>query len=153
MTIAQSSPRSLLWMARQEGRISWRDLAYIMTAGGRWRMRSVVVWIVIVVVIMHLIAWGMVRRYAGMTLDAAPTELTALSGSIGLGAPGARSARAVGRGHHDGDDDVHRRTFHQRAGLSRWSALALRLRRRRGFRVRDDRRRFGGDRRPLRPDG
>jgi len=48
-------------------------------------MRSVVVWIVIVVAVMHFIAWGMVRRYAGITLYAAPTELTALSGSIGLG--------------------------------------------------------------------
>ncbi|MES1150249.1 MAG: hypothetical protein ABUL54_00035, partial [Dongia sp.] len=85
MTTLASNPRSLFWLARQEGRISWRDLAYIMTAGGRWRMRSVWIWIAIVVAIMHMIAWGMVRRYADMTLDAAPAELTALSGSIGLG--------------------------------------------------------------------
>jgi ABC-2 type transport system permease protein len=85
MTTTPPSPRSLLWLARQEGKISWRDLAYIMTAGGRWRMRSVVVWLVIVVVVMHAIAWGMVRNYADMTLDAAPSALTALSGSIGLG--------------------------------------------------------------------
>jgi ABC-2 type transport system permease protein len=85
MTTLATSPRSLLWLARQEGRISARDLAYIMTAGGRWRMRSVVVWIAIVIAVMHLIAWGMVRRYADMSLDAAPAQLTALSGSVGLG--------------------------------------------------------------------
>jgi ABC-2 type transport system permease protein len=82
---AATSPRSVLWLARQEGLISWRDLAYLMTAGGRWRMRSVVIWIVIVIVIMHAIAWGMVGRYAGMTLDAPPRQLVALTGSIGLG--------------------------------------------------------------------
>jgi ABC-2 type transport system permease protein len=90
MTIAQNndrliSPRSLLWLARQEGRISWRDLVYLMTAGGRWRMRSVVIWIAIVIAIMHAIAWQMVARYADMSLPAAPSALTALSGSIGLG--------------------------------------------------------------------
>src|SRR5690348_14559077 len=90
MTIAQSndrliSPRSLLWLARQEGRISWRDLVYLMTAGGRWRMRWVGIWIAIVIAIMHAIAWQMVARYADMSLPAAPSALTALSGSIGLG--------------------------------------------------------------------
>src|SRR5256885_11687996 len=85
MTISTTSARSLIWLARQEGRISWRDLAYIMTAGGRWRMRSVAIWIAIVVLIMHAIAWQMIGRYAGMTLDAEPDALTALSGSIGLG--------------------------------------------------------------------
>jgi ABC-2 type transport system permease protein len=85
MTTAATSPRSLLWLARQEGRISWRDLAYLMTAGGRWRLRSVVIWLVVLVGIIHLIAFAMVRNYADMTLDAAPAQLTALTGSIGLG--------------------------------------------------------------------
>ena len=83
--IRSPSPRSLVWLARQESRISWRDLAYLMTAGGRWRMRSVWIWIAVVIVGMHLLALGMVGRYAKIGLDASPAQLTALSGSIGLG--------------------------------------------------------------------
>src|SRR5262249_15872854 len=92
-----NNPRSLLWMARQEGKISWRDLAYLMTAGGRWRMRSVVIWIVIVIAVMHAIAWQMVGPYAHIaptphppdppppTATLEPRELAGLTGRLGLG--------------------------------------------------------------------
>jgi ABC-2 type transport system permease protein len=78
-------PRSVLWLARQETRLSWRDLVWLMTAGYRWRGRSVVVWLLVVALIMHLIAWGMVARYATIGLPAGVDALTAITGSIGLG--------------------------------------------------------------------
>jgi ABC-2 type transport system permease protein len=81
---AASHPRSLPWLMRQEGRLSWRDLVWLMTAGYRWRARSVVIWLVVVAVIMHLIAWGMVARYADVSLDAGVDALTAITGSIAL---------------------------------------------------------------------
>jgi ABC-2 type transport system permease protein len=81
---AATHPRSLLWLARQESRLSWRDLVWLMTAGYRWRGRSVAIWLLVVAVIMHLIAWGMVARYADITLAAGIEALTAISGSIGL---------------------------------------------------------------------
>ncbi|HVO02519.1 MAG TPA: hypothetical protein VMT54_09970 [Candidatus Cybelea sp.] len=84
MTTLSASPRSLFWLARQEGLISWRDLAYLMTAGGRWRMRSVVIFLLIVVAVLHLIAWGMVGRYAQLTLPADRAQLVGVSGSVGL---------------------------------------------------------------------
>jgi ABC-2 type transport system permease protein len=77
-------PRSLLWLSRQESRLSWRDLVWLMTAGYRWRGRSVVIWLLFVAVVMHVIAWGMVARYAGVSLTAGVDGLTAISGSIGL---------------------------------------------------------------------
>jgi ABC-2 type transport system permease protein len=77
--------RSLWWLARQESLISWRDLEYLLTAGGRWRMRSVLLFVIGVAGIMHLIAYGMVARYAKVNLDAGASAYTAVSGSIGLG--------------------------------------------------------------------
>jgi len=81
---AAASPRSLLWLARQENRLSWRDLVWLMTAGYRWRGRSVVIWLFIVAVVMHVIAWGMVARYAGISLGAGIDALIAISGSFAL---------------------------------------------------------------------
>ena len=77
-------PRSLLWLARQESSLSWRDLVWLMTAGYRWRGRSVVIWLTIVAVIMHVIAWGMAGRYANLQLGAGIEALTAITGSIAL---------------------------------------------------------------------
>jgi ABC-2 type transport system permease protein len=85
MTVESFTPRSLWWLARQESLISWRDLEYLITAGGRWRMRSVLLFLLGVAVIMHFIAYGMVARYAGVKLDAGTSAYTAISGSIGLG--------------------------------------------------------------------
>jgi ABC-2 type transport system permease protein len=81
---AATHPRSLLWLTRQESRLSWRDLIWLMTAGYRWRARSVVIWLVIVAVVMHFIAWGMVARYAAVGLPAGVDALAAITGSIGL---------------------------------------------------------------------
>jgi ABC-2 type transport system permease protein len=77
-------PRSLLWLARQESRLSWRDLIWLMTAGYRWRGRSVVIWLLLVAIIMHFIAWGMVARYADVDLAAGVEAMMAITGSIGL---------------------------------------------------------------------
>ena len=84
MNDAATYPRSLLWLARQENRLSWRDLVWLMTAGYRWRGRSVAIWLLIVAIVMHLIAWGMVARYADVSLAAGVDALIAISGSIGL---------------------------------------------------------------------
>jgi ABC-2 type transport system permease protein len=84
MSSTATHPRSPLWLARQESRLSWRDLVWLMTAGYRWRGRSVVIWLLVVAVIMHCIAWGMVARYAGVGLDSGIEALTAITGSVGL---------------------------------------------------------------------
>ena len=84
MNDASTHPRSLLWLSRQETRLSWRDLVWLMTAGYRWRGRSVVIWLLVVAIVMHFIAWGMVARYADVSLAAGVDALMAISGSIGL---------------------------------------------------------------------
>jgi ABC-2 type transport system permease protein len=84
MSDTATHPRSLLWLSRQESRLSWRDLIWLMTAGYRWRGRSVVIWLLFVAIVMHVIAWGMVARYAEVGLTAGVDALIAISGSIGL---------------------------------------------------------------------
>ncbi len=57
-------PGSVLWFARSEGRLAWRDLIWLITAGERWRQRRVVIGVLIFVAFMHAIAWSLVGPYA-----------------------------------------------------------------------------------------
>jgi len=59
-------PGTLVWFARHESRLAWRDWLAMMTAGGRWRTRSVAIVCTIVLVAMHLLALSMVGRFAGL---------------------------------------------------------------------------------------
>jgi ABC-2 type transport system permease protein len=62
-----SSPGTLVWFARHESRLAWRDWLAMMTAGGRWRTPSVVMVGAIVFAAMHLLAFSMVGRFADLT--------------------------------------------------------------------------------------
>jgi ABC-2 type transport system permease protein len=62
-----SHPGTLVWLARHESRLAWRDWLAMMTAGGRWRTRSVAITCLIVLVSMHLLALSVVGRYAGIS--------------------------------------------------------------------------------------
>ncbi|HLH92828.1 MAG TPA: permease [Xanthobacteraceae bacterium] len=59
-----TTPASLTWFAAHELRVSWRDWLSMMTAGRRWRARSVAIALVAVGVVMHVIAYAMVGPYA-----------------------------------------------------------------------------------------
>ena len=76
-----SRPGTLAWFARHELRLAWRDWLSMMTAGGRTRLRTVVIALLVVAVVMHLIAHGMVSRYAGLTIDPDETALVVVTGS------------------------------------------------------------------------
>jgi ABC-2 type transport system permease protein len=62
-----SHPGTLVWFARHESRLAWRDWLAMMTAGGRWRTRSVAIICLIVLVSMHLLALSVVGRYADIS--------------------------------------------------------------------------------------
>jgi len=62
-----SDPGTLVWFARHESRLAWRDWLAMMTAGGRWRTRSVAITCGIVILVMHLLALSMVGRFAAIT--------------------------------------------------------------------------------------
>lgn len=77
-----SAPGSRLWLARHEGRLALRDLHYLMTAGGRWRIRNVVIAFALLGIGLHLVAFGIVARHAGMTLEAGTRGFTSITGSL-----------------------------------------------------------------------
>jgi ABC-2 type transport system permease protein len=76
-----NQPGTLAWFARHEFRLAWRDWLAMMTAGGRARMRTVAIALVIFAVVMHLIAYAMVSRYAGIAAHPDKTALVVITGS------------------------------------------------------------------------
>ena len=73
-----SQRASLTWFAAHELRLSWRDWLSMMTAGRRWRGRSVAIALVVVGVVMHVIAYAMVGPYAATGADADQVPLATL---------------------------------------------------------------------------
>jgi len=68
-----SSAGSLAWFAQHECRLAWRDWLSMMTAGRRRRGRTVAIALALFGAFMHLIALGMVGRYAQVGV---PDKLT-----------------------------------------------------------------------------
>jgi ABC-2 type transport system permease protein len=75
---------SLPWLARHEGRLAWRDLIYLMTAGQRWRLWKVGVFFLVLIVIFHGLAYGMVRPYADASVASGTPVLATITGSLML---------------------------------------------------------------------
>src|SRR5690348_12968836 len=73
-------PASLTWFAAHELRLSWRDWLGMMTAGRRWRERSVAVALVVFGVVMHAIAYTMVGPYAAVGADVDKATLLTITG-------------------------------------------------------------------------
>jgi ABC-2 type transport system permease protein len=71
----------MAWFARHELRLAWRDWVGMMTAGGRTRARTLAIVAVAVVVFMHMVAFSMVARFAGVGLDPDKTTLVVIAGS------------------------------------------------------------------------
>ncbi|MBI1201700.1 MAG: permease [Rhodopseudomonas sp.] len=68
-----TEPGTLAWLAGHEFRLGWRDWTALLTAGGRARTRNAVIVLVAFVVLMHLLAYWIVARYAdaGLAVDMA----------------------------------------------------------------------------------
>jgi len=76
-----NSPGTLVWFARHESRLAWRDWLAMMTAGGRWRKPSVAIVGLIVFAAMHLLAFSMVGRFADIAVPDKPT-LVVITGCV-----------------------------------------------------------------------
>ncbi len=76
-----SPPGTLVWFARHEFRLAWRDWLSMVTAGGRTRVRTVAIALLVFAAVMHLLAYGMVSRYAGVAIHPDKTELVFITGS------------------------------------------------------------------------
>jgi ABC-2 type transport system permease protein len=76
-----SRPGTIAWFARHELRLAWRDWLGMMTAGGRTRVRTLAIVLVILGAVMHLVAYSMVARFAAVGLDPDKTTLVVITGS------------------------------------------------------------------------
>jgi ABC-2 type transport system permease protein len=77
-------PGTLLWFARHELRLAWRDWLGMMTAGGRTGMRTLIIALIILAAVMHAVAYSMVARYAATALLPDKTTLVVVTGSAFL---------------------------------------------------------------------
>lgn len=73
---------SWLWLARHEGLLAWRDLRHLMTGGGRWRLRNTALVFATLAIGLHLLAYGVVVRHAGMTLETGTAGFASITGSL-----------------------------------------------------------------------
>jgi ABC-2 type transport system permease protein len=76
-----SSAGTLTWFAQHECRLAWRDWLSMMTAGRRRRTRTVAVAIILFAIFMHVVAFGMVGRYAHVASEPDKLTLVVVTGS------------------------------------------------------------------------
>jgi ABC-2 type transport system permease protein len=79
-----SSITTLSWFARHELRLAWREWL-AMIAGRRGRRRAAVIGLVILAALLHLPAWAVIGRYAGLATPLDATSRIVISATICLG--------------------------------------------------------------------
>ncbi|KPF95771.1 permease [Rhodopseudomonas sp. AAP120] len=75
---------TLASFARHDLRLAWRDFLGMLTAGRRGRVRNVVLALIVGAALLHLPAWGLVGRYAHLTLAADTTSLLVIAATLAL---------------------------------------------------------------------
>lgn len=75
-------PGSLVWFARYETRLAWRDVVSMLTAGRRERERRVLMGITIFAAFMHLVAFVALRDVARMGLRPDLPTLIAITATL-----------------------------------------------------------------------
>jgi ABC-2 type transport system permease protein len=71
------APGSIPWFARQELKLAWREWRGLMTAGGRRRIGTVIIVILLIGAALHVPAYAMLARFAA---DGALPDLATLIG-------------------------------------------------------------------------
>lgn len=78
MTVA---PASLAWFARHELTLAWRELAAMLTGGSRRRSIGLVIFLGVVAIVLHLLAYGVVARWAAGGIASDAQSLVMLTGT------------------------------------------------------------------------
>lgn len=76
-----AAPASLGWFARHELTLAWRDLVAMMTGGSRKRGIGLAVFLVFATVALHLLAFGVVSRWAAGGISSDAQSLVMLTGT------------------------------------------------------------------------
>ncbi len=78
-----SSAAALTWFARHEIRLAWREWLAMMTAG-RWKKRSAVVGLIVFAAVMHLPAYAVIGRFAGLQAPLDKSTLIVITATLFL---------------------------------------------------------------------
>lgn len=79
-----SSASSLSWFVRHEVRLAWREWIAMLTGGRRGRKRAAMIGLVVFAAIMHLPAYAVIGRFAGLEVPLDKTSLIVLTATIAL---------------------------------------------------------------------
>jgi ABC-2 type transport system permease protein len=77
-----SQPNTLVWFASHELRLGWRDFIAKITAGRRNRARNLAIAMIVFFGFMHLLAYSMVRQYAGVGIGPDKATLVVVTGIV-----------------------------------------------------------------------
>jgi ABC-2 type transport system permease protein len=77
-----STAAALTWFARHELRLTWREWLAMITAGRRRRTRTAVIGLIVFGAIMHLPAWAVIGRYAGLQAPLDKTSLIVITATV-----------------------------------------------------------------------
>ncbi len=75
---------ALTWFARHEIRLAWREWLAIMTAGRRGRTRAAVIGLVFLAAFLHLPAYAVIGRFAGLQAPLDKSSLIVITATIFL---------------------------------------------------------------------
>ena len=78
-----SQATALTWFARHEIRLAWREWLAMMTGGRRKRSRAVI-GLIVFAAVMHLPAYAVIGRFAGLEAPLDKTSLIVMSATIFL---------------------------------------------------------------------
>jgi len=79
-----SQAGTLVWFARHESRLAWRDWLAMMTAGRRRSLKTVAVALIVFAAFMHLLAYAMVGRFADVGIAPDKASLVVITASLFL---------------------------------------------------------------------
>ena len=76
-----AAPASLTWFARHELTLAWRELVAMLTGGSRTRGIGLGIFLGIGVIVLHLLAYGVVSRWASGGVQSDAQSLVMLTGT------------------------------------------------------------------------
>jgi ABC-2 type transport system permease protein len=77
-----SSALALTWFARHELRLAWREWLAMMTGGRRKRKRAAAIGLIVFAAFLHIPAWGVIGRFAGLQLPLDKSSLIVITATI-----------------------------------------------------------------------
>jgi ABC-2 type transport system permease protein len=77
-----SAPGSLLWFARFEARLAWRDALFMMTAGQAGRRRSLIIGMITLLAFLHLVAFLVLHFVEGAVRPDLPAFVMVTAGIL-----------------------------------------------------------------------